>query len=156
MYQEISRIWNTLPNRRLSVTDHRKNRKARRRLLTEPEYQNILRSLDNQHVQLIVRTMWATQMRLTELLSIRMIDVNLDKGLLHLQDWQHSNLVLSPDLCQELREYCDLYRVGCTSEEPFFCIGRIQVTTCMKKTAKVLNWNRPLYPDEPTMQRPVE
>lgn len=87
------------------------------RPLTEPQSQLFLDRIDNPHVNLIVKTIRITNMRLTELLHLRMADVDLERGLVHV----HMKTQKLPwELREEFVKYRNTQRRGAYKEDPFF------------------------------------
>lgn len=88
-------------------------------VLTEGEYKRIIEHCNNKRDELIIQMLVNTGVRVSELLSLTIQDINRKDIYIKGKGSKYREIIISPQLRQKIREYIEEYRLN-TDEEKLF------------------------------------
>ncbi|CAI3195266.1 tyrosine-type recombinase/integrase [Clostridium neonatale] len=88
-------------------------------VLTEGEYKRIIEQCNNKRDELIIQMLVNTGVRVSELLSLTIQDINRKEIYIKGKGSKYREIIISPQLRQKIREYIKEYRLDTDKEKLF-------------------------------------
>lgn len=119
-------------------------RQKERQFLSEKEVQQFIKAIDHKLIQLVAHTLYYTGMRISECLNLKVEDVNMEAGLIHVKKGKGNKdrtIPMNPKLKELFVDYIDNWRVHSDSFFATKISGALSLTNVAKvfrETSKAL------------------
>ncbi|GGJ81348.1 tyrosine recombinase XerD [Anoxybacillus voinovskiensis] len=130
--------------------DQLKAPKKERTFIDEKEYEQLVQAIQHPTIQVVIQCLFYTGLRITECLSLTLEDVNLEEGIIFVQNGKGNKqrkVPISPKLLPLLKHYKEHIRPA--TDSPFFFalsktgkLSDVYVNRVLHETTRKLGWKK--------------